>query len=86
MEDNNPILKNGQVDLYIIPKGVAGTETLSLSIPGLKEEKIKIRLHPGPLSKIEIKRYRSCLNKRRMTDYTDRSARKYDRKRTVHFT
>ena len=55
MEDNNPILKNGQVDLYIIPKGIAGIETLSLSIPGLKEEKIKIRLHPGPLSKIEIK-------------------------------
>ena len=48
MEDNNPILKNGQIDLYIIPKGIAGTETLSLSIPGLKEEKIKIRLHPGP--------------------------------------
>ena len=55
MEDNSPILKNGQVDLYIIPKGIAGTETVSLSIPGLKEEKIKIRLHPGPLSKIEIK-------------------------------
>lgn len=54
LEDNNPVLKNGQVDLYLIPNGTAGSETLSISIPGLKEEKIKIRIHPGPLAKIKI--------------------------------
>ena len=55
LENSNPVLKNGQVDLYLVPNGTAGQETLSISIPGLKEEKIKIRIHPGPLAKIKIK-------------------------------